>query len=79
MLRCAMKTARWSLLLLTAALIVAKAQIANPELSVKAFSGNSLRLGAADFAKLPAATANATDHDGKKHLYSGVNRYEVAR
>jgi DMSO/TMAO reductase YedYZ molybdopterin-dependent catalytic subunit len=56
-----------------AAAVQTEAQLSNPELLVKVFSGQSSRLGGVDFAKLSPTTVSATDHDGKQHQYSGVN------
>ena len=42
-------------------------------LVVKTLSGQTLTVGAQDFAKLPPLKVSAKDHDGKDHAYAGVN------
>jgi DMSO/TMAO reductase YedYZ molybdopterin-dependent catalytic subunit len=65
--------ARFGAVLLIAALAAqAQTPASVPELLVKTLSGESKRFGTAEFAKLPAATVTATDHDGVAHKYSGV-------
>jgi DMSO/TMAO reductase YedYZ molybdopterin-dependent catalytic subunit len=64
-----------ALIFVIATTAVAQQQALVPEaaLVVRTIAGQSLKMGPADFAKLPPAHVTATDHDGKKHEYDGVN------
>lgn len=46
-------------------------------LAVEVENGKSLRLAAADFAKLARKEVKAKDHDGKESVYSGVELREI--
>ncbi len=49
----------------------------NATLVVKTIAGQTLTFGPQDFAKLLQVKVRATDHDGKKHEYEGVNLRDV--
>ena len=49
----------------------------NATLVVKTIAGQTLTFGPQDFAKLLQVKVSATDHDGKKHEYDGVNLRDV--
>ena len=55
----------------------AQAPSADVELTVKAISGQVVRLGGQDLAKLARVHVSAVAHDGKSHDYEGVNLSEV--
>ena len=55
----------------------AQAPANNPELTVKAISGQTTRLGTQEFAKLTQIRVQAVGHDGKTHEYEGVNLRDV--
>lgn len=63
------------LVLVVAITAIGQQQPPLPEakLVVKTRAGQALTLGPQDFAKLPQVHVTATDHDGKKHEYDGVN------
>ena len=63
------------LILAVASIAIGQPQAPVPEatLIVKTIAGQPVKLGPLDFAKLPPAHVSATDHDGKKHEYDGVN------
>ena len=72
-----MKSGKWAVPLILAAAMAANGQQPAPVqqavLVVKALSGQTLTLGAQDFAKLPQVKVSAKDHDGKNREYAGVN------
>jgi DMSO/TMAO reductase YedYZ molybdopterin-dependent catalytic subunit len=54
-----------------------QAPVPEVTLVVKTIDDRVLNLGPQDFAKLPQAHVTATDHDGKKHEYDGVNLRDI--
>jgi DMSO/TMAO reductase YedYZ molybdopterin-dependent catalytic subunit len=70
------KAGEWTVPLILAAVMAATGQQTMPvwqaTLVVKTTGGQTLTLGAQDFAKLPQVKVDAKDHDGKNHEYGGV-------
>jgi DMSO/TMAO reductase YedYZ molybdopterin-dependent catalytic subunit len=75
------KSDKWIVLLTLSAAIAATGQQPAPAkqatLVVKAISGQSLTLGAQDFAQLPQVKVSAKDHEGKVHEYGGLNLHDI--
>ncbi len=76
-----MKAGKWAVLLILAAAMAANGQQSAPvqqlTLVVKIISGQTLTLGAQDFAKLPQVKVSAKDHDGKNREYAGVGLRDI--
>jgi DMSO/TMAO reductase YedYZ molybdopterin-dependent catalytic subunit len=64
---------------LTVAVSAAQVQAptASVGLKVKGISGQTMRLGAQDLAKMPRVHVSAVAHDGKSHDYEGVELRQI--
>ncbi len=71
-----MQTSIWIVTVILAVAMAAVGQTPAPvhqaTVVVKNISGQTVTLGAQDFAKLPQVKVNAKDHDGKAREYAGV-------
>ncbi|MGO9516171.1 MAG: molybdopterin-dependent oxidoreductase [Candidatus Korobacteraceae bacterium] len=75
-----MKPDKWIVPLILAAAMAATGQPATSRqaiLMVKTVGGQTLKLGAQDFAKLPQVKVSAKDHDGKNREYAGVGLRDI--
>jgi hypothetical protein len=74
------KSGKWIVPLILVVVMAAAGQqqaVQQANLVVKTVSGQTLALGAQDFAKLPPVKVSAKDHEGKNHEYAGVKLRDI--
>jgi DMSO/TMAO reductase YedYZ molybdopterin-dependent catalytic subunit len=75
------KSGKWIIPLILVAAMAATGQqpaaVQQATLMVRTVGGQTLTLGAQDFAKLPQVKVSAKDHEGENHEYAGVKLRDI--